>query len=88
MGNLNGAVCREKRGRDESISGRGRRTVSAAERAVFVPVFVMDAWIDSTGFMSGPQRRWELGAMNHGVELGHISTSAAGESSAPGTLPP
>jgi hypothetical protein len=63
VGNLNGDVCREKRGRDESISGRGRRTVIAVERAVFVPVFVMEAWIDSTGFMSGPQP--EMGAWCH-----------------------
>jgi hypothetical protein len=39
VGNLTRVVCREKRGRDESISGRRCRTISAAERAVFVPVF-------------------------------------------------
>jgi hypothetical protein len=59
VGNLTGTVCREKRGRDETISGRGRRTISAAERVVFVPVFVMDEWIDSVGFMSGPRPEME-----------------------------
>jgi hypothetical protein len=40
------------------------------------------------GIQFGYDQRWELGAMNHGAELGHISASAVGESSASGTSSP
>jgi hypothetical protein len=63
VGNLIGDVCREKRGRDETINSRGRMTASATEQVVVVPVFVMDGWVDSAGFRSGP--RPQMGARRH-----------------------